>query len=146
MGDRVGYRRIVLTSSVVAAIFYALQAAVTNTAQLIILQLCVGAALSGTISSLTALLATLAPEGQQGAVYGVDTSVVSGANALGPMLGASLAIALGNRATFVLAAGVFALAAVLIGWFLPDHQSAAASYQEPLPAGQGQRTKPLKTQ
>jgi DHA1 family multidrug resistance protein-like MFS transporter len=146
MGDRVGYRRIVLTSSVVAAIFYALQAAVTNTAQLIILQLCVGAALSGTISSLTALLATLAPEGQQGAVYGVDTSVVSGANALGPMLGASLAIALGNRATFVLAAGVFALAAVLIGWFLPDHQSAAASYHEPLPAGQGQRAKPLKTQ
>jgi DHA1 family multidrug resistance protein-like MFS transporter len=146
MGDRVGYRRILLASSVMAAIFYALQAPVTNMTQLIILQLCMGAALSGTISSLTALLATLAPQGQQGAVYGVDTSVVSGANALGPLLGASLAIALGNRATFVLAAGVFILAAALIGWFLPDHQPVAATSREPFPTGQGQRAKPLKTQ
>jgi hypothetical protein len=46
----------------------------------------------------------------------------------------------------VLAAGVFILAAALIGWFLPDHQPVAATSREPFSAGQGQRAKPLKTQ
>jgi DHA1 family multidrug resistance protein-like MFS transporter len=119
-GDRVGYRRVLLISSVVAVVFYALQAAVTNVTQLIILQVGVGAALAGTISSLTALLATLSPQGQQGAVYGMDTSVVAGANAIGPMMGAALAVALGNRATFLLAAGMFVLAAVMATRLLPQ--------------------------
>jgi DHA1 family multidrug resistance protein-like MFS transporter len=132
-GDRIGYRRVLITSAVVAAIFYALQAAVTNTTQLILLQFCVGAALSGTISSLTAMLATLAPAEKKGAVFGVSTSAVSGANALGPMLGASLAVALGLRATFLLAAGVFILAALLIGWLLPDRQTGADMPGEPVP-------------
>ncbi len=144
-GDRVGYRRVLLVSAIVAAIFYALQAMVTNTTQLILLQFCVGAALSGTISSLEALLATLAPEGHQGAVYGVSTSVVSGANALGPMLGAALAVALGNRATFLLAAGIFMVAAAMIVWFVPKRQSHAATAPETVRAHTGATAKPVKT-
>jgi DHA1 family multidrug resistance protein-like MFS transporter len=135
-GDQVGYRRVLLVSTVAAALFYAPQAAVTNTTQLILLQFCVGAALSGTISSLTAMLSTLAPKEQQGAVFGVSTSAVSGANALGPMLGASLAVALGLRATFLLASGVFMLAALLIGWYLPARQPAADMPAEPVPVPQ----------
>jgi DHA1 family multidrug resistance protein-like MFS transporter len=119
-GDRIGYRRVLLASTFAAAVFYALQAAVTNMTQLILLQICVGAAISGTISSLAAMLATLAPEGQQGVVYGVDTSVVSGANALGPVIGAALAVAMGIRATFLLAAGTLALAAMTAGYLLPE--------------------------
>jgi DHA1 family multidrug resistance protein-like MFS transporter len=144
MGDRVGYRRVLLISSATGALFYALQAAVTNTFQLILLQFCVGIAFSGTISSLTALLATLAPEGRQGAIYGVDTSVVSAANALGPMLGASLAVALGNRATFLLAAGVLALSTVLVGWFLPERQPETESAAQPAPASRGGQARPAK--
>ena len=144
-GDRVGYRRVLLPSAIVASVFYALQATVNNTIQLILLQICVGVALSGTISSLTALLATLAPEGQQGAVYGVDTSVGSGANALGPMLGASIAVVLGNRAPFLLTAAVFVLAAALIGWFLPDRQPTADASLEPVPSHRGHPTSPAKT-
>jgi MFS family permease len=144
-GDRVGYRRVLLASAIAATILYALQAAVTNTAQLILLQFCVGAALSGTISSLTALLAMLAPEGRQGAVYGLSTSVVSGANALGPMLGASLAVVLGNRATFLLAAGIFALSAVLVGWLLPDRMPEAGLATEPRTARHGHHARAAKT-
>jgi DHA1 family multidrug resistance protein-like MFS transporter len=125
LGDRVGYRRVLSISAILAAVFYALQAGVTNTIQLIILQFCVGASLSGTISSLTALLATLAPEGRQGSVYGMDTSVVSIANAVGPMLGASLAVALGNRATFLLAAVLFVLSAAFIALFLPGDKPSS---------------------
>jgi DHA1 family multidrug resistance protein-like MFS transporter len=131
-GDRVGYRRVLLISSGAAVVFYILQAAVTNVTQLIILQVGVGVALSGTISSLTALLATLSPEGQQGAVYGADTSVVAGANAIGPMLGASLAVALGNRATFLLAAGLFALAAVMATRLLPQSRPRASLSPKPV--------------
>jgi DHA1 family multidrug resistance protein-like MFS transporter len=125
-GDRVGYRRVLLVSCLAAALFYALQAQVSNVAQLIFLQACVGAALAGTISSLTALLATLAPEGQQGAVYGADTSVVAGANALAPMLGAAVAVVLGDRSTFLLAAGVFVLAALMVTWLFPPPRPGAS--------------------
>jgi DHA1 family multidrug resistance protein-like MFS transporter len=125
-GDRVGYRRILLASSLAAALFYALQALATSVAQLIFLQVCVGAALAGTISSLTALLATLAPQGQQGAVYGADTSVVAGANALAPTIGAAFAVAWGDRAAFLLAAGVFTLAALVVAWLSPQLRPGAS--------------------
>ncbi len=124
--DRLGHRRVLLASALAAALFYLIQAAVTSTAQLIVLQFCVGAAMSGTLASLAALLATLAPEGQQGAVYGVDTSVVAGANAVAPLMGASLAVALGYRATFVLAGAIFMLAAVAIGIWMPKKSEAKA--------------------
>jgi len=138
-GDRVGYRRVLLASSASAALFYALQAQVGNVAQLIFLQVCVGVALAGTISSLTALLATLAPQGQQGAVYGADTSVVAGANALAPLLGAAFAVAWGNRATFSLSAGVFVLAALVIAWLFPKPQPSASpsSADKGCPAAKG---------
>jgi DHA1 family multidrug resistance protein-like MFS transporter len=140
MGDRIGYRRVLFTSAATTAAFYALQAAVTNVSQLVFLQICVGFALSGTISSLTALLATLAPDGQQGAVYGVETSVNSGANALGPMLGASLAVALGLRSAFLLAAGLFVLSAAVIGWLLPTGQPSTVASMEASPASRGGQT------
>jgi DHA1 family multidrug resistance protein-like MFS transporter len=144
-GDRIGYRRVLLTSAVAAAVLYIPQAMVTNIAQLILLQFFVGVALAGTISSLEALLATQAPEGQQGAVFGVSSSVMSASNALGPMLGASVAIALSNRATFMLAGAVFMLAAVLTGLFLPDYQPGADSLAEPIPASRGRQAKVVKT-
>jgi len=123
-GDRVGYRRVLLASAAVTAVFYALQATVTDLTQWILLQICVGLAISGTISALSALLATLAPEGKQGSVYGIDTSVTSASNAIGPMIGAALAVALSLRSTFVFAAGLFFMAAALIGALLPDRRSA----------------------
>ena len=144
-GDRIGYRRVLLISTSTAVVFYALQALVTNTIQLILLQFCVGAAMAGTLSALTSMLATLAPEGQQGAVYGADTSIVSGANAIGPMLGAALSVALGNRAAFLLAAGVFALAVALIGWLLPNRQAEPDPAAASVSVRQNRQAKSAKT-
>jgi DHA1 family multidrug resistance protein-like MFS transporter len=73
--------------------------------------------MSGVLASISALMANLAPEGRQGAVYGVDASIVSTANAIGPMLGATVAATWGLRAPFILAAGAFFLAAIM-AWFL----------------------------
>ena len=119
--DRIGYRRVLLTCSVGAAILYIPQFFVTTPWQLLILQGGVGLVMSGVLASISALLANLAPEGRQGAVYGVDASVVSAANAVGPMLGASIAAAVGLRAPFLLTAGVLALAVGLAILLVPGN-------------------------
>jgi DHA1 family multidrug resistance protein-like MFS transporter len=115
--DRIGYRRVLLACTALGAILYVPQFFVTTPWQLLILQGAVGLTMSGVLASTSALLANLAPEGRQGAVYGVDASVVSAANAVGPMLGASIAATVGLRAPFLLTAGGLALAAGL-AWFL----------------------------
>ncbi len=144
-GDRVGHQRILLVSTAVAAVLYALQSPVTNVIHLIVLQFCVGAAIAGTISSLTALLAALAPEGQQGAIYGLDTTVVSIATALGPLMGASLAAVQGNRAAFLLTGGVFALAALSTAWLLPRSQAQADKPGEAIGPAAGYSAVPIET-
>jgi DHA1 family multidrug resistance protein-like MFS transporter len=73
--------------------------------------------MSGVLASTSALLANLAPEGHQGAVYGADSSAVAMANAVGAMLGATMAAGLGLRAPFLLAAAMFA-AATILAWVL----------------------------
>jgi DHA1 family multidrug resistance protein-like MFS transporter len=115
--DRIGYRRVLLACAVGTAILYIPQFFVTNPWQLLALQGAVGLVMSGVLASISALLANLAPEGRQGAVYGVDSSVVAMATGVGPMLGASVAAAIGLRATFLLTAGIFTLAAGL-AWVL----------------------------
>jgi len=61
----------------------------------------------------------LAPEGREGTVYGVDASVVSVANAIGPMTGGALAVWLGLREPFLFAAIIFVLAGVAAARLLP---------------------------
>jgi MFS transporter, DHA1 family, multidrug resistance protein len=119
--DRIGYRRVLVTCAAIAAVLYIPQFFVTHPWQLTVLQALVGLVIGGAVASMSAMLANLAPEGRQGAVYGVDSSVLSMANAMGPLLAAGGAVVLGLRIPFLLAAGGFALAAAL-GWFLmPRH-------------------------
>jgi DHA1 family multidrug resistance protein-like MFS transporter len=118
--DRLGYRRVLLTCAALAGALYVPQFFVTNPWQLLLLQGAVGLVMSGVLASISALLANLAPEGHQGAVFGVDQSVVAAANAIGPMLGASLAVMVGLRSPFLLAAGGFALAATMTWALIPS--------------------------
>lgn len=115
--DRLGYRRVLLVCGSIAALLYVPQFFVTAPWQLLILQGAVGLVLSGVLASISALLANLAPEGHQGAVYGVDSSATALANAVGPMLGATLAATLSLRAPFLLSAAILAMAMVL-AWVL----------------------------
>jgi DHA1 family multidrug resistance protein-like MFS transporter len=115
--DRIGYRRVLLICATTVAILYVPQFFVTTPWQLLVLQGILGLVMSGVLASVSAMLANLAPEGHQGAVYGVDASIVSIANAIGPMLGASVAATWGLRAPFLLAAGAFWVATTM-AWFL----------------------------
>jgi DHA1 family multidrug resistance protein-like MFS transporter len=58
-------------------------------------------------------------------VYGVNTTIVAGANAFAPMLGASIAVGWGLRAIFVVAAGLFAVGGFFALWVIPSSAPAA---------------------
>ena len=60
-----------------------------------------------------AVLARLVPKEEQGTIYGISNSFNAGGRAVGPMLGAASASAWGLRATFAVAAALFAL---VTGW------------------------------
>jgi len=119
LGDRVGYRSILVACAMGSAVCYVPQFFVGDPVTLLFLQAGAGLAMGGILASISASLARLAPEGQEGIVYGVDASVVSVANAIGPMTGSALAVWLGLRAPFMFAAGIFGLAGIAAARLLP---------------------------
>jgi DHA1 family multidrug resistance protein-like MFS transporter len=112
--DRMGYRTVLLICALGAVLVYMPQFFVTTPVQLLILQAAAGAAMGGGLAAIGALLANLSPKGRQGAVYGLDWSVVSAANGLGPITGAVVAMGLGLRASFLFAAAVYGLAVLMV--------------------------------
>ncbi len=103
LGDRIGHRQIIIASALAATIFYIPQIFVTEAWQLLVLQGMTGIAMGGLIAAPSALLAQYTDPGEEGAVYGIDNSVVSGARALAPLIGAGIAAWLGYRGVFVVA-------------------------------------------
>jgi DHA1 family multidrug resistance protein-like MFS transporter len=117
--DRVGRRSILLLCALASAILYVPQFFVTNLTQLLLLQLGSGFAMGGILATLSSTLASASPEGKQGAVYGLDATAVSAANAVGPMLGTSLAVATSLPAPFLGAAALFAVAGLVAARLVP---------------------------
>jgi DHA1 family multidrug resistance protein-like MFS transporter len=119
LGDRIGYRSILAICALVSTLFYLPQSMVGRSIWLIPLQAGAGLAMGGILASVSASLAALSPRGREGIVYGVDASVVSIANAIGPMTGSSLAAWMGLRAPFLAAAIVFGLGGIVVLRLLP---------------------------
>lgn len=113
LGDRVGQRRILVASALLAALFYLPQSLVTAGWQYLLLQALVGACMGGLIPAISALLARYSEAGEEGAVYGLDYSITSAARAVAPLLGAAVAARYGLRATFVATALIFLMAGVM---------------------------------
>jgi MFS transporter, DHA1 family, multidrug resistance protein len=120
LGDRVGHRRIVIMSSFAAALLYMLQSQVNSALDLLVLQGLVGVAMGGIIPSISALLAKFTRAGEEGAVYGLDNSIDSGARSIAPLVGAGVALVYGLRANFVATGGLFFVAGLLALWRLPQ--------------------------
>lgn len=120
LGDRLGHRWILTAGAVLAGLFYLLQSLVTTAWQLLVLQGLAGAALGGIMPALSALLAYYSPPGEEGAVYGLDNSVVAAARAVAPLAGAAIAVWFGMRGTFAAAGVIFVLTALLAARGLPE--------------------------
>ena len=134
MGDRIGYRRILVFCGTAATILYALQSQVRTPVQFLVLRVLVGAAMGGILGAVSALLAANAPEGRFGAVYGLNTSVVAGAGALAPMLGAALTATWGLSSAFLGAALLYGVATGVAVIVVPAHRAAAGNRERELDA------------
>lgn len=120
LGDRVGHRVIVLACSSAAALGFIPQIWVTAVWQLLALQALTGAAVGGVMPSLAALLNHYTSPGEEGAVYGLDNSVISASRAVAPMIGALVVYVGGFRALFLVAALLLGITALLAYFKLPD--------------------------
>lgn len=122
LGDHAGgrgHRRIVIVCSLAGFLSFFLQAWVGSGWQFLALQLLAGIAHGGIVTGVTALLARYSQCGEEGAVYGLDNSINSGARALAPMIGVSIAMGLGLRAVFGAISLLYLTAAALALWSLP---------------------------
>jgi DHA1 family multidrug resistance protein-like MFS transporter len=119
LGDKVGHRAVLIGSALATALFFVPQSFVTNAWQLLVLQALSGAAVGGITPALGALLARYSAAGKEGAVYGLDNTVVSGARALAPLLGAMIVTAFGLSSIFLGTAVAFLLVVVLALVALP---------------------------
>ena len=128
LGDRVGHRRVVILSSLAAALLYLVTGLVQAGWQILILQALVGVAMGGIIPAISALLANLTDTGETGATYGLDNSINAAGRSVAPMLGSAVAVWFSLRATFTATAVIFLITALLAIARLP--QSAPANRLE----------------
>jgi len=119
LGDKISHKSVLFWSSVVAAALYIPQVFVGDVWQLLILQGLAGVAAGGMVAAPSALLARFTDKGEEGAVYGLDNSVVAGARAVAPLFGAWVAVLLGMRGTFAASAAVFGIVAFVTWFYLP---------------------------
>ncbi len=120
ISDRLGPRRVLLACTVGAAAFFAPCFVVSEVWELAALQAGASFFVGGTLTSVSTMLAALAPPGKQGAVYGVDQSASSVGNAVAPMLGAAIAMTLGLGTSFVFVALFYMVAWVAVSRLLPE--------------------------
>ncbi len=132
MGDRIGHRLVIMICGVIGFVFFLPQAFVTNVWQLLLLTFLGGFAVGGLVAAPSALLARYTEPGEEGAVYGIDNSVVAAARAIAPLLGSGLAAFYGLRAPFLAAALLFGLMVLWAAYVLPrDSAIVADPHPEP---------------
>jgi DHA1 family multidrug resistance protein-like MFS transporter len=113
MGDRSDHRMIVLCCLASSCLSFFMQSFVHTDWHLMWLQVLYGAALGGTVTGISALLANHTPIGSEGAVYGLDNAVNAAARVIGPMLGVAILSWKGPRMVFGTAALLYLIATLL---------------------------------
>jgi DHA1 family multidrug resistance protein-like MFS transporter len=119
LGDRTGQRPIVIVCALTGFISFLMQAWAGSAWQVLLLQFLAGIAHGGIVTGVSALLARYTECGEEGAVYGLDNSINSGARALAPMIGVSIAVWLGFRAVFGAISLLYLAATTVAIWGLP---------------------------
>lgn len=115
---RLGYRRVLIVCMTGAALFIIPQAFVRTPVQLLFLRIASCFFVGGNLPSANALIAQRVESGKQGSIYGISSSIASGSNALGPVIGASIALAGGYGPVFLTTAGIMAAAGIAITVFV----------------------------
>jgi len=111
---RLGYARTLIVCMVFASVFTVPQAFVTAPWQLLVLRIISCFFIGGTLPSANALIAQRVPQGKQGSVYGLTSSIASTSNALGPVIGATMAASMGFGSVFLGTAFILGSAGIAI--------------------------------
>jgi DHA1 family multidrug resistance protein-like MFS transporter len=107
--DRSGYRRILILACFGAALFFLPQAFVGNVGQFLLLRAGLGIFFGVLIPATNAIVGLSTPPELRGSAYGLTSSATAVGNAIGPLLGSTLAASFGYPSVFVVTAGVLTL-------------------------------------
>lgn len=127
LGDRVGHRIILITSLSIAGLLYIPMIGVQTGWQILALQALVGVAAGGIVPSISALQARFSRHGLEGAVYGLDNSIGSGARTLAPIIGSGIAVSWSLRAAFPITGMILIVASAISALLLPKQPVLAPS-------------------
>jgi DHA1 family multidrug resistance protein-like MFS transporter len=112
IADRTGGKLLLVLSAFSAAAGMLVQALAASYSVLIFAQILLGVGIGGTLSIISAYISSLAPKGRTGAVFGLDTVVVSLSSAVGPTLGGWISDTIARRAPLYFGAIFMFLAGV----------------------------------
>ena len=119
LGDRIGHKRILVWSALVAALAYIPMTFVTHPWQLLLLNALSGAAIGGVMPSISALLTGYSTQGSVGSAFGLDNSVMSASRAVAPLVGVGVASIFGYRSAFLAGSLIYLLTLIIGAAWLP---------------------------
>jgi MFS transporter, DHA1 family, multidrug resistance protein len=120
IADDLGYKRVIVVGSVVAAIFSVPQFFVNATWQLLLLRVGMGFAMGAIMPSASALLGNLVPPEKRGMAYGLSGSATSLGFAAGPLTAAAVVSFGGIRPVFLTASVLLVAIAVWVQVMVVD--------------------------
>jgi len=136
-GDRVGYKKILLFSTICASVLLVPQALVQEVWQLFVLRALVGASVGATFPVVSAVIAATVAGEKQGVAHGLNNGAGAIGRSLGPILGAAVATTFGFRAVFIAGAVLFGMLSIGVAFTVRDRSRDSrevGAYRNP-PAG-----------
>jgi len=119
-GDRIGYKKTLVITSLATGISYAPQGWATDVYQLLILRFVQGLFVGGILPALYTLTSLNAPDERRGGILGITRSGLLIGNAAGPVSGGFLAASLGMRPIFFFTAALLILVTLGANKLLKD--------------------------
>jgi MFS family permease len=120
LGDRIGYKRVLLIALCGAALMYLPQAFVSAPWQLMICRFGLGMCMGGLMPQVNSLLRTYAPTEMQGRIFGYSTSAMFIGNLCGPNVGGFIGGHFGLSTLFFVSCGALLLNAVWLKFVVPE--------------------------
>jgi DHA1 family multidrug resistance protein-like MFS transporter len=130
--DRAGPRKVLAWCIFGSALAVAGQAFVVIVGQLAALQAVAGFLTAGVLASVSVLLARSVRGGRHGAAFGVNSTSIAAASAVGPLVAATVAVSWGLRSVFLTSALILGMAGLLVIWafFMPGLKGSRSTEVE----------------
>lgn len=122
LGDRRGYRLVLLVTLAGSAVAYALQGLAVTWWDLLLYRFLLGIFIGGTLPAANALIAQSSGHGAAGQAFGLTNSAIFLGNMLGPLVGSGVSYVAGLRAVFFVTAAIRLINVFWVARALPRRQ------------------------